>query len=141
MRMDPDPAGTLTPDGIARGVSELRGGGAVVFHRPPARGLELVVQADDADRARHDATVACVRAFGTAPEVSSVTFVSRGTDEDALGVVQAFGVSARLERIVEDGEEVVVVTLARADRGRVPEGRLATALEAALNREVRIEFG
>lgn len=139
VRLDPDPAAGLSPDEAARGRAALQLRGCAVRGRPSG-GLEVVIDAEDAEDARRRAAEACAQAFGGSAVVSSVTFVSRGTDADALGVVTAFGLDARLERVVEDGEDVVVVGLAPADRGRVPESRLSTALEAALNCAVRLEF-
>ena len=137
VRVDVDPDRTLSPGDIAAGVGRL---GELVNRRPGDRTIELVIDSDTADQARARAFEACTAAFGTAPALGAITFISRGTDADALGVISAFGVEARLERTEEDGEEVAVFTLPAADRRRVPESRLHTALEAALNCEVRIVF-
>lgn len=81
----------------------------------------------------------CAGAFGTEPAEGTTTYLSRGTDEDALGVLLAFGVAGDLSRASgADGWDVVTVRLAEADLRRVPESRIQTALEASLNCEVRI---
>jgi hypothetical protein len=68
-----------------------------------------------------------------------VTFVSRGTDDDAHGVLAGFGVTGEITRVQDaDGFDVVSVTLRESDLERVPESRIHTALEASLNCEVRI---
>lgn len=109
--------------------------------RHPAR-RELAVTVEAADKESAGARVAgvCEQVLGTVPRLRSVTFLSRGTDEDALGVIEAFGVRAGVQRLEEDGEEVAVFTLAAADQRRVPESRLHTALEAALNCEIRLRY-
>jgi hypothetical protein len=81
----------------------------------------------------------CAEVLGAAgPQAGAATFLSRGTDEDALGVVRAFGISAELDRFWEADEEIAVFTITRDDAAHVAESRLLTALEAALNCEVRI---
>jgi hypothetical protein len=68
-----------------------------------------------------------------------VTFVSRGTDDDAYGVLSGFGLTGEIERLPgDDGWDIISVTLRKADLERVPESRIHTALEASLNCEVRI---
>lgn len=135
-----DPGHNLSSDAVAEGIRQLEAQSFLV-HRHPAGGeLELIVDSVNPDDARRRTTEACRKTFGTMPTVGAVTFLSRGTDEDALGVIEAFGLSAQFERFDEHGEEIAVVTLASADRRRVPESRLHTALEAALNCEVRITF-
>ena len=83
----------------------------------------------------------CTRVFGALgahPTAGVLTYVSRGTDHDALGVLAGFGLTGEIER--EDGPEwdVVRVTLRKSDLERVPESRVHTALEASLNCEVQI---
>ena len=56
-------------------------------------------------------------------------------------MVRAFGISAELDRFWEEDEEVAVFTITREDASHVAESRLLTALEAALNCEVRIIVG
>ena len=68
-----------------------------------------------------------------------VTFISRGTDDDAFGVLAGFGLTGEIERIPDgDGWDVVHVTLRKSDLERVPESRVHTALEASLNCEINI---
>jgi hypothetical protein len=140
VRVDPDPYRTLSPGDIVGRVGRLPRPGIAVHRHASERELELVVDSLGPDDARRRAVEACTAAFGTTPEVGAVTFLSRGTDADALGVVEAFGVRARIDRVEENGEEIAIVTMAAADRRRVPESRLHTALEAALNCDVRIVF-
>jgi hypothetical protein len=81
----------------------------------------------------------CTKAFNTGPVTGVVTFVSRGTDDDARGVLSAFGLTGEIARApCDDGFDIVYVTLCEADLERVPESRIHTALEASLNCEVRI---
>ena len=56
-------------------------------------------------------------------------------------MVRAFGISAELDRFWEEDEEIAVFTITREDASHVAESRLLTALEAALNCEVRIVVG
>jgi hypothetical protein len=140
VRVNPDPGRTLSDEDIDGGVRELWERGFDIGWHPNGRDLELTVDSPNPDDARRLTVEVCERTFGTMPALGAVTFVSRGTDEDAFGVLDAFGVRAHLERYEVYGEEIVVFTLDPADRRRVPESRLHTALEAALNCEVRIEF-
>ena len=81
----------------------------------------------------------CAKAFGTAPEPGVLTYVSRGTDDDAHGVLAGFGLAGDIERLAgDDGFDIMYVTLRKADLERVPESRIHTALEASLNCEVHI---
>ena len=68
-----------------------------------------------------------------------LTFVSRGTDDDAHGVLAGFGLTGEIDRAPgDDGFDIVTVTLRKADLERIPESRIHTALEASLNCEVHI---
>ena len=147
IRVNLDPADDLPAERLDGAVAALRAGGLEViapdFGRVPAhaREIELLIDGDDADALRAWAESRCADALGPQlprPVAGATTFLSRGTDDDALGVVRAFGVSAELDRFWEDDEEIAVFTLSSADAARVPESRLHTALEAALNCEVRI---
>jgi hypothetical protein len=81
----------------------------------------------------------CERIFGTRPAPGVVTYISRGTDDDVLGVLAGFGLTGEVSREPgDDGLDVVSVTLPRAALERVPESRVHTALEASLNCEVQI---
>ncbi|MGV7875676.1 hypothetical protein PJM70_30525, partial [Mycobacterium kansasii] len=79
----------------------------------------------------------CAKVFDSAPVAGVVTFISRGTDDDAHGVLSAFGLAGEItRRLGDDGFDIVYVTLREADLERVPESRIHTALEASLNCEV-----
>jgi hypothetical protein len=147
IRVNLNPAGDLPNERLSAVVAELRGSGLEViapdFGKVPAvaREIELLLPGEDVDELRAWAAAKCTEILGSpGPTAGTATFLSRGTDEDALGVVRAFGVAAEVERSWEKGEEVVIVTIPRADSRRVPESRLHTALEAALNCEVRIVY-
>lgn len=140
VRVNPDPDRSLSAAEIAAGIERLRAEGLAVRPRDTGSKLILTIDSPDAETARTAAATACEQAFGTAPYVGVVTFASRGTDEDALGVLERFGVGGSVERIEENGEEVAVFTFSAADRERIPESRLHTALGAALNCEIRIEY-
>ena len=160
IRVNLDPGGELGEDRLSRAVEALRTGGTEVlapdFSRVPphAREIELLVEGDDPATLRSWAEALCAEALcpealcpeaqcaevlgAPGPQAGAATFLSRGTDEDALGVVRAFGISAELDRFWEADEEVAVFTITRDDAAHVAESRLLTALEAALNCEVRI---
>jgi hypothetical protein len=145
IRVNLDPAGELAADRLDAAVTALRADGIEViapdFGRAPAhaREIELLIDGDDAPALRAWAQARCAEALGApGPAAGAATFLSRGTDEDALGVVRAFGIGAAVDRFWEGAEEIAVFTLTSADAARVPESRLHTALEAALNCEVRI---
>ena len=168
IRVNLDPDGELGEDRLSRAVEALRRGGTEVlapnFSRVPrhAREIELLVEGDDPVTLRSWAEARCAEALGAealcpealcpeaqcagvpgapGPRAGAATFLSRGTDEDALGVVGAFGISAGLDRFWEEDEEIAVFTITREAASHVAESRLRTALEAALNCEVRIIVG
>jgi hypothetical protein len=145
IRVNLDPDGRRAVGDLERTVTALRDRGIEVLAPaleklpPAAREIELITPGDDPTTLMTWAEAACTEALGAAgPRASRPTFLSRGTDEDALGVVSAFGISADLERLYERDEEVAIFTVSSADAGHVGESRLHTALEAALNCEVRI---
>jgi hypothetical protein len=108
---------------------------------PQRREVELLIDGADAAELSQTAVSLCARAFGTTPVPGVVTFISRGTDDDAHGVLAGFGLTGDIERVPDaDGWDVVHVTLRRADLERVPESRVHTALEASLNCEVQIRL-
>ena len=81
----------------------------------------------------------CAKVFGAAPVLGVVTFISRGTNDDAHGVLSGFGLTGDIERTPGDeGFDIVYVTLREKDLERIPESRVHTALEASLNCEVHI---
>lgn len=106
------------------------------------REVRLLINGDDADVVRQSAVDLCAKAFGTDPVAGVVTYVSRGTDDDAHGVLAGFGLTGEIRRVPGDnGFDVVYVTLRQADLERIPESRIHTALEASLNCEVHILTG
>ena len=149
VRVRVDPAGLLTPAQLADGMTTLRGlptpAGIDVLENnlaamPPARReVEMLMVGTDTEELQRTAVALCANAFGTAPTPGVTTFVSRGTDDDALGVLAGFGLTGEIERRPgDDGLDVVYVTLHKADLERIPESRIHTALEASLNAEVHI---
>jgi hypothetical protein len=140
--------GELTDPQYLAGVRRLREDGMEVIatedHGPPGRRreVELVLPLEDGagDVTTH-VLARCAAAFGVASEVGVTTFISRGTDDDVHGVLQAFGLDGTVTRDVDGDVEVVAVVLDAASRDRVPESRLHTALEATLNCEVQIRYG
>jgi hypothetical protein len=149
VRVNVDPERVLMPAQLREGMEALRGlvgemGAGVVENDLAAmpasrREVELLIFADDVDAARQTAIDLCTKAFSTTPILGVVTFVSRGTDDDARGVLAGFGLTGDIVRTPgEDGFDIVYVTLREDDLERVPESRVHTALEASLNCEVHI---
>jgi hypothetical protein len=149
VRVEVDPAGELTPAQLSDGMMTLRGladgvGAAVVDNELSAmpvgrREVELLMTGAAPDELKRTATGLCAKAFGTTPVAGVLTYVSRGTDDDAHGVLAGFGLTGEISRSPGDaGWDVVQVTLRKADLARVPESRIHTALEASLNCEVHI---
>jgi len=143
VRVVVDRDGTLPAAAYDAGLRRLRERGAEVVASPPHRlpdrnrEIELIVEGlDPADIPKH--VTLCAEAFGIPATAGVVTYISRGTDADAQGVLAGFRVTGHVTRHTEGDEEVVTVTLDPHDLRRVPESRLHTALEAALNCEVRI---
>lgn len=146
VRVVVDRDGVLSKGEYEAGLRRLRERGLDVVATPAerlpehGREIELIVPGlDPADVDKH--VTACAEAFGVPARAGVVTYISRGTDDDAHGVLAAFKVSGTVERTVEGDDEVVTVTLDPGGMRRVPESRLHTALEAALNCEVRIVTG
>ncbi len=103
------------------------------------REVELLIACDDGGSAMQTAIELCTSAFAAKPAPGVITFISRGTDDDAHGVLAGFGLTADIVRTPgDDGFDIVDVTLREADLERIPESRVHTALEASLNCEVRI---
>ena len=149
VRINVDPSGVLTAARLREGMATLLGlarelGVQVVDNdlgAMPAgrREAQLLIAGDDVDAVRDAGIALCAKAFGTSPVAGVVTFISRGTDDDAHGVLSAFGLTGEIVRSPgDDGFDVVCVTLRESDLDRVPESRIHTALEASLNCEVRI---
>jgi hypothetical protein len=149
VRLNVDPDNALAPAQLTEGMAVLlervgHVGGDVIkkdLGVMPAgrREVELLIDCDDADSAKQAAIDLCANAFATRPVPGVITFVSRGTDDDAHGVLAGFGLTADIVRTPgDDGFDIVDVTLREADLERIPESRVHTALEASLNCEVRI---
>jgi hypothetical protein len=149
VRVNVDPSGLLTAAQLDQGMSTLLGladevGAEVVqtaLAAMPAarRKVQLLIVGSDADTVKQTALDLCAKAFGTTPVAGVVTYVSRGTDDDAHGVLSGFGLTGQVRRSPgDDGFDVVYVTLRQADLERIPESRIHTALEASLNCEVHI---
>jgi hypothetical protein len=149
VRVDVDPAGELTPEQLGDGMTTLRAlaGSANVevididlpAMPPRRRQVELLVGGSDTEAVTAIGIDLCTKAFGVPPVAGVVTYVSRGTDDDAQGVLSRFGLTGDIERCPGDGGfDVVYVTLNKADLERIPESRIHTALEASLNCEVHI---
>jgi hypothetical protein len=151
-RVNVDPESVLTPVQLRESMDVLLGlvgeiGAGVVENDLAAmpasrREVQLLIAADDVDAAKQTAIDLCAKAFSTNPLPGVVTFVSRGTDDDARGVLSAFGLTGEIARAPgDDGFDIVYVTLREDDLERVPESRIHTALEASLNCEVHIRTG
>jgi hypothetical protein len=149
VRVNVDPESVLTPAQLRDGMTLVLGlvgeiGAEVVetdLAAMPAsrREVQLLIAAEDAATAKQAAIDLCTKAFNTTPVPGVITFVSRGTDDDARGVLSAFGLTGEIARAPgDDGYDVVYVTLREDDLDRIPESRIHTALEASLNCEVRI---
>ncbi len=149
VRVNVDPDNELAPAQLTDGMAVLleqvgNVGGDVVMKdlgAMPAghREVELLIGCDDADEAKQTAIELCSNAFATTPVTGVITFVSRGTDDDAHGVLAGFGLAGDIARTPgDDGFDIIDVTLREADLERIPESRIHTALEASLNCEVRI---
>jgi len=146
VHLNPDPAGELDLPALERTVLALRAAGHEVIagdldRLPPTRReVELLLSGDDPQALRAAAERACAAALaaagaaGARPRAAAVGFLSAGRLEDALGIVRAFGLERRLRECRLEGEELAVLVL---EPGTSAPAGLATALEAALNREVR----
>ncbi|HET9877628.1 MAG TPA: hypothetical protein VFQ37_18020 [Mycobacterium sp.] len=150
VRIDVDPAGRLTPAELASGMAALRElagpAGIEVIDTDVAamparrRQVHLLIAGTDPENVEAVGIELCAKAFGSTPTAGVTTYVSRGTDDDAYGVLAAFGLTGEIHRSAgADGLDVVCVTLREADLDRIPESRIHTALEAALNYQVRIQ--
>jgi hypothetical protein len=149
VRVNVDPENTLAPAQLTEGMAVLleqvgQVGGDVLVKNLGAmpagrREVELLITCADVDAAKRVAIDLCTKAFATIPVPGVVTFVSRGTDDDAHGVLSGFGLTGEIVRTPgDDGYDVVHVTVREADLERIPESRIHTALEASLNCEVQI---
>lgn len=149
LRVNVDPAGELTAESLTRGTAALAAGLAASGGRilekdlaalpPSRREVQVLLETADAAADTERVAVLCARVFGTEPLPGAVTYVSRGTDADAHGVLAGFGLTGEIIRLPgAEGYDILQVHLREADLARVPESRIHTALEAATNCEVRI---
>jgi hypothetical protein len=149
VRVGVDRAGELAPAQLSGGMARLReltrAAGIELVENdlaalpPQRREVELLIAGDEPAELQRIAVGLCAKAFGATPVPGVVTFISRGTDDDAHGVLAGLGLTGDIERVPgDDGWDVVHVTLRKADLERVPESRVHTALEASLNCEVQI---
>jgi hypothetical protein len=149
VRVNVDVAGELTAVQLNDGMVTLRGladgtGAEVVDNNlssmpPGCREVQLLMAGPDPDELKRFAIELCAKAFHTAPVAGVLTYVSRGTDDDAHGVLAGFGLTGEIRREPGvQGWDVLHVTLRKEDLVRIPESRIHTALEASLNCEVHI---
>jgi hypothetical protein len=149
VRVNVDPESVSTPAQLRDGMAallELAGAAGVDVIKNdlaamPAsrREVELLIAAEDGNTAKDTAIGLCAKAFSATPVPGVVTFISRGTDDDAQGVLSAFGLTGDIVRTPgDDGFDIVHVTLREDDLEHIPESRVHTALEASLNCEVHI---
>jgi AcrR family transcriptional regulator len=143
-----DPAGVLTPIEVERAVATLESDGFRVIASdlesfpPGERHVELIREGDDANELRQLAEAACASAVAEfapprAPRATGVSFMSSGSYEDAVAIVRAFGLGGQIEELSFVDDDVAVLVLARDARARTL-GKVQTALECALNREVQV---
>jgi hypothetical protein len=149
VRVRVDPTGRLAAEQLTDGMVTLRelaaAAGIEVLDNNIAampaqrREVELLIDGDSADELQRFALGLCSKAFGTEAVPGVLTYISRGTDDDAHGVLAGFGLTGDITRTPgDDGLDIVHVTLRRTDLERIPESRIHTALEASLNCEVHI---
>jgi hypothetical protein len=149
VRIRVDPAGQLTPTQLTDGMVNLRDLAAPTgvdvlennLAAMPAgsREVEMLMAGSEPEDLKATAVALCAKAFGTEPEPGVLTYISRGTDDDAHGVLAGFGITGDIQRVPgDDGLDVIHVTLRKTDLERIPESRIHTALEASLNCEVHI---
>jgi len=149
VRVDVDPSGELSREQLTAGMATLRtlaeqSGMELVDNNLAVmprgrREAELLIVGADPEELKRTAMTLCANAFGTRPAAGVLTYVSRGTDEDAHGVLAGFGLTGEIDRTPGDGGyDIIHVTLCKADMERIPESRVYTALEASTNCEVHI---
>ena len=149
IRVDVDPAGELSRDVFAAKISALtiravKSGITLpapdIESLPPRRReIHLLIDGDDPQQLSQTVLAMCAEVFGAGVRPGPVTFVSRGTDDDARGVLAGFGITGEIDRSSgEAGFDILTVRVPRIDLERVPESRIQTALEAATNSEVVI---
>ncbi len=68
---------------------------------PGRRQVEVLIAGDDPDELKRTAVELCTKAFGAfgaTPAAGVLTYVSRGTDDDAHGVLAGLGLRGEVER-------------------------------------------
>jgi hypothetical protein len=139
-----DPDGRLSAADYEDGIRLVRSPGIDVIAGPgeylpeSLREIGLVVEDWAGEWSTDQLLARCREVFGIEPRLGVITYISRGTDDDARGVLARFGVPGDVRRECAAGEEIVIVTISADAARKVPESRLRTALEAALNAEVQI---
>jgi len=143
-----DPAGALSLAELEQVVADLevRGCNLIVSDLEllpvSRREIELLITGEDIDGLRRAAEATCAESLARSeltgtPRATAVCFISRGTIEDALGILTAFGVETGSDTVRLEGEDIAEVAIDRERLDRATPAKLQTALEAALNREVR----
>ena len=109
VRVVVDRAGELAPAQLATAWRRLRetAGAAGIevldnnLAAMPAerREVELLIDGEDPDELQRIAVGLCAKAFGTTPVPGVLTYISRGTDDDAHGVLAGFGLTGEIERV------------------------------------------
>jgi hypothetical protein len=143
-----DPAGELTLPELEHAVTDLRAMGCEIIvgdlERLPVtrREVELLISGEDVEDLRRIAEATCAEALSRSkltakPKATAICFISRGTVEDALGILSAFGVQTGSDAVRLEGEDIAEVAIDRERLDYATPAKLQTALEAALNREVR----
>ena len=131
VRVQVDPAGGLTPAQLSDGMAALRAlvdsadievlENNIAAMSAGRREVQMLMLGSDVEQLKRDAVALCAKAFGTDPSPGVLTYVSRGTDEDAHGVLAGFGLAGEITRIPgDDGLDIVHVTLRKAVLDRVP---------------------
>lgn len=148
MHVNLDPTGHESVAALLRAVEVLHDDGFEVLaadldkYPSTRREIELIRGGDEPGEEARAAEAACAAALSQAgstarPRAVAVSFLSSGTEEDARGVIRAFGLAEGLRAITFEDENVAVFVLEREVLRRTAPAKLQTALEAALNREVR----
>jgi hypothetical protein len=144
-----DPDGVLRVADLERALTALRADGFEVIAGdldklpPTRREIELLHDGDDVGELMLIAESACAAALAPSatavpPRALAVSFISHGSYEDAIGIIRAFGLEPEVEELRFDDEDVAVLIVPPAALQRDLFGKLQTALEAALNREVHV---
>lgn len=144
-----DPDGALDTETLLDVIAALRDRDVPVIaddvEKLPAtrREVELLILGTDRDTVSAIALNECTAvlgrcASGVKPRAGAVAFMSAGTHEDAVGVVRGFGLGEALRHLELEDDMNAVAVFAPGALSSVGLGKLQTALEAALNRDVRL---